>query len=110
MLCILRRIGLSGPASVLSMIADDVEAIALFERTTERTLEGFRLDAFGEDVLLMAHAAHSRGAPESVKKMLGGFDPVTRWFEVVRRGQAPVKIFSFSAMPRMVIAALEQMF
>jgi AcrR family transcriptional regulator len=98
------RIGLSGPSSALKLNEGGIEPIALFEKMTERIFEGLRLDAFTRKMfLLMAHAIRSQSAPQGVKKLLEGFDPVTPLLSVVQRGQALGQIKEGS--PRALILA-----
>ena len=83
------RIGLSGPAAVLGLNEDGIEPIELFEQMTGNIFQGLTLNIFyGKMFLLMGHALRSRTAPERVKELLEGFDPVTPLVEVVRKGQA----------------------
>jgi len=82
------KIGLSGPASVLKLNADEIEPIALFEKMTEAIFESLRKDSITAKMfLLMAQTIRSETAPESVKKLVADFDVVTPLLPVIRKGQ-----------------------
>lgn len=82
------KIGLSGPASVLELNTDEIEPIALFEKMTEAIFESLRnYSITAKMFLLMAQTIRSGTAPESVKKLVAGFDVVTPLLPVIRKGQ-----------------------
>lgn len=82
------KIGLSGPASVLELNTDEIEPIALFEKMTEAIFESLRnYSITAKMFLLMAQTIRSETAPESVKKLVTGFDVVTPLLPVIRKGQ-----------------------
>lgn len=83
------KIGLWGPASVIQLRETGLSPIALFEKMTETIFEALKLDAFtGKMFLLMTQTARSEAVPESVRKLLQGFDPVTPLIPVLQEGQA----------------------
>lgn len=82
------KIGLSGPASVLKLNTNEIEPISLFEKMTEVIFESLRnYSITAKMFLLMAQTIRSETAPESVKKLVAGFDVVTPLLPVIRKGQ-----------------------
>ncbi len=82
------KMGISGPASVLKLNTGDIEPIPLFEKMTQEIFESLRTYSITAKMfLLMAQTIRSETAPESVKKLVAGFDAVTPLLPVIRRGQ-----------------------
>ncbi len=83
------KIGLSGPAGVLELTKNNIAPIDLFEKMADVILSALKADAFnGKMFLLMAQATQRDSVPESVKRLLEGFDPVTPLIPVLQKGQA----------------------
>ncbi len=83
------KIGLSGPARALELNVEGIAPIALFEQITEYILYALKNDSItGKMFLLMTQAMRAEAAPESVKKLLSGFDAVTPLIKTVSLGQA----------------------
>jgi AcrR family transcriptional regulator len=80
--------GVQGPRNVLQLNTQDIPPIEFFEKVTEFIFDSIRSFSMTSKIfLLMAQTLRSETAPESVKKLVEGFDMVTPVIPLIERGQ-----------------------
>lgn len=82
------KMGLTGPEIVLKFSQTEIRPVELFEKITETIFQAIKSNSLTAKMfLLMAQTLKSESAPESVKKLLAGYDTITPLLPVIRRGQ-----------------------
>ena len=80
------KIGVSGPRNVLSAIHG--EPLEYFSTAAREIFQYIKTEPFvAKMFVLMAQASINEAAPESVKKLLAGFDAISSSVKIIRRGQ-----------------------
>ncbi len=82
------KIGVYGPGSVLKLNVEGIDPIELFEKIADAIFEAFqRSPMTAKMFVLMSQTLQSKSVPDSVRKLIVGFDMITPIVPVILKGQ-----------------------
>jgi AcrR family transcriptional regulator len=82
------KIGVQGPRNVLELNVEGIDPIELFEKMTHAIFESMKsYPMTAKMFVLMARTLSSQSVPESVRKLIDGFDMISPILPVIRKGQ-----------------------
>jgi AcrR family transcriptional regulator len=82
------KIGVEGPKSVLKLNVENIDPIELFEKIAGAIFESIKFSPMTAKMfVLMSRTLDSQSVPDSVKKLVDGFDMITPIMPVIVKGQ-----------------------
>lgn len=82
------KIGIQGPKNVLNLYVEGIDPLELFEKIAGAIFEAIKSSSMTAKMfVLMVRTVSSQSVPDSVKKLLDGFDMTTPIVPIILQGQ-----------------------